>query len=67
MLVAQIYVDDIIFGATNQELCEHFAKEMQSEFEMSMMGELTFFLGLQVRQCKNGIFSSTKPYISRIC
>ena len=46
MLVAQIYVDDIIFGATNQDLCEHFAKEMQSEFKMSMMGELTFFLGL---------------------
>ena len=37
MLVAQIYVDDIIFGTTNQSLCEHFAKEMQSEFEMSMM------------------------------
>ena len=39
MLAAQIYVDDIIFGATNQSLCEHFAKEMQSEFEMSMMRE----------------------------
>ena len=38
MLVSQIYVDDIIFGATNQSLCEHFAKKMQSEFEMSMMG-----------------------------
>ena len=37
MIVAQIYVDDIIFGATNQNLCEHFAKEMHSEFEMSMM------------------------------
>ena len=49
MLVAQIYVDDIIFGATNQSLCEHFAKEMQSEFEMSMIRELTFFLGLQVK------------------
>ena len=46
MLVAQIYVNDIIFGATNQSLCEHFAKEMQNEFEMSMMRELTFFLGL---------------------
>ena len=37
MLVAQIHVDDLIFGAINQSLCEHFAKEMQSEFEMSMM------------------------------
>ena len=53
MLVAQIYVDDIIFGAINQDLCEHFVKEMQSEFEMSMIGELTFFLGLQVKQCKD--------------
>ena len=56
MLVAQIYVDDIIFGATNQSLCEYFAKEMQSEFEMSMMGELTFFFGLQVKQSEDGIF-----------
>ena len=46
MLLVQIYVDDIIFGATNPSLCEEFAKFMQSEFEMSMMGELTFFLGL---------------------
>ena len=63
-LVAQIYVDDIIFGATNQSLCEHFAKEMQSEFKMSMMGELTFFLGLQVKQCKDGIFINQSKYIN---
>ena len=63
MLIAQIYVDDIIFGATNQDLCEYFAKEMQSEFEMSMMGELTFFLGLQVKQCKDGIFINQAKYI----
>ena len=63
MLVAQIYVDDIIFGATNQSLCEHFAKEMQSEFEMSMMGELTFFLSLQVKQSKDGIFINQAKYI----
>ena len=63
MLVAQIYVDDIIFGATNQSLCEHFAKEIQSEFEMSMMGELTFFLDLQVKQCKDGIFINQSKYI----
>ena len=56
MLVAHIYVDDIIIGATNQSLCDHFAKEMQSEFEMSMMGELTFFFGLQVKQSEDGIF-----------
>ena len=56
ILVVQIYVDDIIFDATNQNMCEYFAKEMQNEFEMSMMGELTFFLDLQVKQCKDGIF-----------
>ena len=53
----------IIFGATNQSLCEHFAKKMQSEFEMSMMGELTFFLGLQVKQSKDGIFINQAKYI----
>ena len=63
MLVAQIYVDDIIFGPTNQDLCVHFAKEMQSEFEMSMMRELSFFLGLQVKQCKDGIFINQAKYI----
>ena len=45
MLLVQIYVDDIIFGATNVFLCEEFSKCMHSEFEMSMMGELNFFLG----------------------
>ena len=61
--MAQIYVNDIIFGATNQSLCEHFTKEMQSEFEMSMMGKLTFFLGLQVKQSKDGIFINQAKYI----
>ena len=46
MLIIQIYVDDIIFGSTNESLCQDFAKLMQGEFEMSMMGELTFFLRL---------------------
>ena len=46
MLVVQVYVDDIIFGATNVSMCEGFAKVMQVEFEMSHMGELTYFLGL---------------------
>ena len=56
MFIAQIYMDDIIFGATNQDLCDLFAKKMHSEFEISKMGELTFFLDLQVKQCKDGIF-----------
>ena len=46
LLVVQFYVDDIIFGATNVSMCEDFAKVMQDEFEMSHMGELTYFLGL---------------------
>ncbi len=56
MLIVQIYVDDIIFGATNHSLCKKFSNMMQSEFEMSMMGVLKFFLGLQIKQMKDGIF-----------
>ena len=48
ILLVQIYVDDIIFGSTDSSLCKGFASIMQGEFEMSMMGELTFFLGLQI-------------------
>jgi hypothetical protein len=59
----QIYVDDIIFGSTNQEFCEEFGKMMANEFEMSMIGELTYFLGLQIKQLKNGIFVSQGKYI----
>ncbi len=48
----QIYVDDIIFGSSDESLCESFAKYMSHEFEMSLMGELTFFLGLQIKQLR---------------
>jgi len=48
ILVVQIYVDDIIFGSTNASLCKEFSKLMHDEFEMSMMGELKFFLGVQI-------------------
>ncbi|GKF06976.1 retrovirus-related pol polyprotein from transposon TNT 1-94 [Tanacetum coccineum] len=47
LIIVQIYVDDIIFGSTCQDMCDEFAKIMHDEFEMSMMGELNFFLGLQ--------------------
>ena len=63
ILIVQIYVDDIIFGATNVSLCEKFAKFMHSEFEMSMMGELNFFLGLQIKQLKGGTFINQAKYI----
>ncbi|KAJ9673020.1 hypothetical protein PVL29_026342 [Vitis rotundifolia] len=61
-LVAQIYVDNIVFGSTSCECALDFAKEMKSEFEMSMVGELTYFLGFQVKQLKNGIFLSQSKY-----
>nr|GEY81142.1 hypothetical protein [Tanacetum cinerariifolium] len=51
----KIYVDDIIFGSTNKDLCEAFEKLMKDKFQMSSMGELTFFLGLQVKQKKDGL------------
>jgi len=62
IILVQVYVDDIIFGATNESLCEQFVATMQGEFEMSMMGDLNFFLGLQVKQVKQGIFLSQAKY-----
>jgi hypothetical protein len=63
LFVLQIYVDDIIFQSTNQDFCEEFGKMMPSEFEMSMIGELSYFLGLQIKQMKNGTFVSQGKYI----
>jgi hypothetical protein len=54
--VLQIYVDDIIFGSTNQDFYEEFGKIMANEFEMSMIRELSYFLGLQIKQMKNDTF-----------
>ena len=56
LLIVQIYVDDIIFGGSSHALCSKFSEEMSREFEMSMMGELQFFLGLQIRQTPQGTF-----------
>jgi len=66
ILLVQIYVDDTIFGSTNNSLCKEFSKDMQSEFEMSMMGELNFFLGLQIKQTKNRIFISQAKYCKEL-
>ena len=63
MLIVQIYVNDIIFGATNVSLCEEFFKSMCSEFEMSMIGELNFFLRLQIKQLKKRTFINQAKYI----
>jgi hypothetical protein len=66
LFVLQIYVDDIIFGLTNQEFCEEFEKMMANEFEMSMIGDLSCFLGLQIKQMKNDTFVSQGKYIRDI-
>jgi hypothetical protein len=55
-LLVQIYVDDIIFGDSSHELVSSFQEMMEKEFQMSMIGELTFFLGIQVKQTKQGMF-----------
>jgi hypothetical protein len=50
LFICQIYVDDIIFGSTNKSSCEEFSRIMIQKFEMSMMGELKYFLGFQIKQ-----------------
>ncbi|GJS85063.1 putative ribonuclease H-like domain-containing protein [Tanacetum coccineum] len=61
--VYKVYVDDIIFGSTKKAWCDEFEDLMQGEFEMSVIGELTFFLGLQVTQKPDGIFISQDKYV----
>jgi hypothetical protein len=61
--VLQIYADDIIFVSINQDFCEEFGKMMASVFEMSIIRELCYFLGLQIKQMKNDIFMSQGKYI----
>ncbi|GKC47386.1 putative ribonuclease H-like domain-containing protein, partial [Tanacetum coccineum] len=58
ILLVQVYVDDIIFGSTRKKMCTEFEKMMHKKFQMSSMGELIFFLGLQVKQKEDGIFIS---------
>ncbi|GJV40717.1 putative ribonuclease H-like domain-containing protein [Tanacetum coccineum] len=66
ILLVQVYVDDIIFGSTKKELCIAFEKLMHEKFQMSSMGELAFFLRLQVTQKKDGIFISQDKYVGEI-
>ncbi|CAM8982498.1 unnamed protein product [Rhodiola kirilowii] len=61
-IIAQIYVDDIVFASSNQKMVDKFIEQMQSEFKMSMVGEMSYFLGLQVKQKVDGIFISQSKY-----
>ncbi|GJW89600.1 retrovirus-related pol polyprotein from transposon TNT 1-94 [Tanacetum coccineum] len=62
LLLVQIYVDAIIFAASTPELCDLFSKIMCSKFKMSMMGKISFFLGLQISQSPRGIFINQSKY-----
>nr|GEZ91402.1 retrotransposon protein, putative, unclassified [Tanacetum cinerariifolium] len=66
ILVVQVYVEDIIFGSTNPRYATLFSDLIKSRFEMSMMGEMTFFLGLQVNQSPSGIFINKSNYVNEI-
>nr|GEU64004.1 hypothetical protein [Tanacetum cinerariifolium] len=66
ILLVQIHVDDIIFGSTNKDLCKDFEKLIKDKFQMSSMGELTFFLGLHVKQKPDGFFISQDKYVAEI-
>ncbi|GJT24879.1 retrovirus-related pol polyprotein from transposon TNT 1-94 [Tanacetum coccineum] len=66
LIIVQIYVNDIIFGLTCQDMCDEFAKIMHDDFEMSMMGELNFFFGLQIKQIEDGIFFNQSKYIKEM-
>nr|GEV09135.1 retrovirus-related Pol polyprotein from transposon TNT 1-94 [Tanacetum cinerariifolium] len=66
ILVVQVYVDGIIFGSTHPRYIQLFSDLMKSHFKMSMIGEMTFFLGLQVNQSPCGIFINQSNYMSEI-
>ncbi|GJR11376.1 retrovirus-related pol polyprotein from transposon TNT 1-94 [Tanacetum coccineum] len=66
LLLVQIYVDDIIFASTNTAMCNEFANQMTTKFTMSMMGQMSFFLGLQISQSPRGIFLNQSKYASEI-
>nr|GEV97002.1 putative ribonuclease H-like domain-containing protein [Tanacetum cinerariifolium] len=66
ILLVQVYIDDIIFGSTNKDLCKAFEKLMKDTFHMSSMGELTLFLGLQVKHKQDRIFISLDKYVAKI-
>ncbi|GKA84777.1 putative ribonuclease H-like domain-containing protein, partial [Tanacetum coccineum] len=66
IMLVQVYVDNIIFGSTKKSMCTEFEDCMHKRFQMSSIGELTFFLGLQVKQQPDGIFISQDKYVADI-
>jgi hypothetical protein len=66
ILIVQVYVDDIVFGGSSHSLVARFAEDMSKEFKMSMMGELQFFLGLQIKHAKEGTFVHQAKYMKDI-
>ncbi|GKC61103.1 retrovirus-related pol polyprotein from transposon TNT 1-94 [Tanacetum coccineum] len=66
LLLVQIYIDDIIFTSTNTAMCNEFANQMITKFKMSMMGQMSFFLGLQISQSPRGIFINQSKYAYEI-
>jgi len=64
--ILQIYVDDIVFGDMSNKMVQHFIQQMQYEFEMSLVGELTYFLVLQVKKMEDTIFISQSKYAKNI-
>ncbi|GKA68454.1 retrovirus-related pol polyprotein from transposon TNT 1-94 [Tanacetum coccineum] len=66
ILLVQIYVDDIIFASSNTAMCNEFANQMTNKFKMSMMGQMSFFLGLQISQSPRGIFINQSKYAFEI-
>nr|GFB80375.1 putative ribonuclease H-like domain-containing protein [Tanacetum cinerariifolium] len=66
ILLVQVYVDDIIFGSTKRSLSTEFEQLMHKRFQMSSMGEITFFLGLQVKQQKDSTFLSQEKYVCHL-
>nr|GFA62272.1 uncharacterized mitochondrial protein AtMg00810-like [Tanacetum cinerariifolium] len=66
IMLVQVYVDDIIFDSTKNSWCDEFEALMKNMFQMSSMGELTFFLELQVKQKEDGIFINHDKYVAEI-
>ncbi|GKA42238.1 retrovirus-related pol polyprotein from transposon TNT 1-94 [Tanacetum coccineum] len=66
ILLVQIYVGGIIFASSNTAMCNEFANQMTNKFKMSMMGKMSFFLGLQISQSPRGIFINQSKYASKI-